>query len=294
MVLESSSSNLQITSKRVPPVWRALMPLLALLSTLVLGLTTAACSGAHARPDDALSAPADVLGALDDRLDRVDNVRVMAKADYWDEVHGERVVGRDLSISAQAPAALRVTLSSFDKALASLASDGAEFSMLNLQENVYYYGPATTQNLSTLLPLYLSGGDMVRVLRGGFPMTDLTRDWREQATLAWNSDTGRYRLELPRRDARVMIVELTYPALAVAEIRIRADGEDEYIYRAKDFEEVGGVLVPMKSRFEILSRDLEVTLRIEQFDVNVEPPPNARIFRIPPPAGVEAVYVGDE
>ena len=77
-------------------------------------------------------------------------------------------------------------------------------------------------------------------------------------------------------------------------IRIQADGKDDYVYRAKDFEDIGGVPVPMKSRFELVSKELEVTLRIEQFDVNVDPPPNERLFRIPPPAGVESIYVGDE
>ncbi|PJB43246.1 MAG: hypothetical protein CO108_10290 [Deltaproteobacteria bacterium CG_4_9_14_3_um_filter_63_12] len=264
-------------------------PAFTFVATLVVlvSLLVSACSGSIKRPDDALTSTRDVVAAIDSRLEAVQDVRIAAKVDYYDEERGERVVARDVSLSAAAPASLRVTLSSFDKALASLASDGTDFSMLNLQENVYYHGPATVENLSQLFPLFLSGADFVRVLRGGFPIELLADGWREKTELGWNQETGRYRLEVATVDGGLQLVELTYPELGVAQIEIKKDGESLYTYEGKDFQSPGVALFPVKSRFTLVERDTDVTLRVEGFDANVEP--NERIFKIPPPAGAKVV-----
>ena len=236
-----------------------------------------------------MSTSADVIAAVDVRLDSIEDVRIATKADYWDEERRERIAGRDVSISAALPGSLRVTLSSFDKALASLASDGVDFAMLDLQNNIYYYGPATAQNISKLIPIYLSGEDFVRVLCGGFPTDTLVVGWRESTTLSWNDHSGRYRLDMPTVDGTQQ-VELTHPDLAVAEIRIRRDDEDVYIYRAKNFTAIDGIPTAKKSRFELVEREIDVTLRIERWDYNVEPPET--LYRIAPPAGSELVPLG--
>lgn len=263
---------------------------LLLLVVLCAALLFSACCGTVKRPADALATTGDVVAGIDARMAAVQDVRIAAKVDYYDEERGERVVARDVSLSAAAPASLRVTLSSFDKALASLASDGTEFSMLNLQENVYYHGPATVQNLSQLFPLFLSGADFVRVLRGGFPIEPLADGWRENTELGWNAETGRYRLELPTVDGGLQIVELTHPELGVASIVIKNNGKSLYTYEAKDFTTSGEGLYPEKSRFTLVERETDVTLRVEKYDANVEP--SARIFNIPAPAGAEVLYLG--
>lgn len=263
------------------------------LLLLLLSSSLVACTGAHPRPDDALSASVDVIDAVEQRMQGLGTVRIATKADYYDEAEGRRVAGRDVSIIAMAPASLRVDLSSFGKAMAGMASDGQLFTMLDLNNEVYYHGPATRENISRLLPLYLSGADFVRVLHGGFPVDELVADWQQEAELSWNADTGRYRLELPRRDDTFQLVELGHPGLEVEEIRIvDAKNQELYSYVGKDFQVIDGVPVPTKSRFTIPERDVEVTLYVDSYELDVNV--SSRIFNIPDPGYVDVVYLGDQ
>lgn len=260
--------------------------LVALLASLV------ACTGAHPRPDDALASPVDIIDTLDHRMQGLDDVRIVTRADYYDEREGRRVAGRDVSIAARAPASLRVDLSSSGKSLAGMASDGELFTMLDLINEVYYYGPATPRNISRLLPLYLPGEDFVRVLLGGFPTSELVADWQSKAELGWNSDTGRYQLELPRQDGNFQLVELSHPRLDVELIRIvDAKNREQYNYEAKDFKLVEGVPVPQKSRFTVPAQEVEVTLFVERYEFNVGL--NPRIFTIHDPGSVDVVNLAD-
>jgi hypothetical protein len=265
-------------------------PHVALLIALVLlGLACTGCPQRIARPDDALTSPNDILSRTLDRHTPISDLRLQSKGDYWDTAQGQRVVGRPISILAASPASLRIQIGSgFGSTLGALASDGSQFSMLDLQNNVFYFGPATPENLSMLLPIYLSGADLVRVLSGGFPTSDLPPDWTSQATLDWNAESGQYRLSVPRTDGQRQVIELTYPDLAVAEIRIEsASGDLHYLYQAKDFQVQQGVPLPQKVRFELPTREIDLQLRIEKTETNVSLPES--LFTISAPPGVEQI-----
>jgi len=267
---------------------RAILTGLVILAVFLLS----ACHRSIQRPDDALTAAPDILAKVDARLERVSDVRLLTKGDYWDTRKGKRVVGQSIVVLARAPASVRIQINSgFGTAVSALASDGESFAMLDQHNKVYYYGPATAENLSSLLPIYLPGDDLVRVLRGGFPTALLDEGWRTRTTLTWNEETGRHRLVMPRADGTQQIVELTHPALAVAEVvLLNTEGEPLYRYQAKNFKTYDGIPLPGKSRFEVVTEEVDVILTMERVDLNPQDPaiPD-RAFTIPPPAGVKQV-----
>lgn len=263
------------------------------LTLLALPVLLAASCGGISKPDDALETPYDILAAVDAHVHAAQDVRILAKGDYYDpNATPPRVVGRPVTLLAQHPASVRIQIGSgYGNVLGALASDGTDVTMLDLQNNVFYYGPATPKNLSAILPLYLPGDDLVRVLHGGFPTSGLEPDWRDRAELSWNQETGRYRLELPRQGEGTQIVELTHPELGVAEVRIRdAEGDELYTYIAKDFSVHGGIPFPAKSRFELPAKDIDLTLYVEKVEFN--PGLRARLFSIQQPAGTQSVFLG--
>jgi len=261
-----------------------------MMGLLLLGL--GACGGSVARPDDGWWEAAEVVAQVEERLEQVADLRIVAKVDYRDLERRERVVGRDVVISAKAPSLLRVTLSSFDKALATLVTDGNLFQLLDVQQNTYFHGPATPRNLGRLLPLNLSAGDFYRVLAGAFPVALLSAEWPREAVLGWNGKTGCYVLDLPREAGGRLLVELEHPSLNIVEMRIVEAGKVVYVYKARDFVARGGAQLPQRVRFEIGDDEIDVTLRVERVDVNVDP--KAQVFSLPPPPGIEQIHVVED
>jgi hypothetical protein len=262
--------------------------LLLWLCLCALAWLCAGCPQRFARPDDAFEAPADVISHLTARAGAVASVRLQTKGDYWDAAKGERVVGRPVTLLAAAPSSLRIQVGSgFGSTLGALASNGERLTMLDLQNNVFYSGPPTPENISLLLPLYLSGEDFVRVLTGGFPTTQLPPTWAERATLTWDEAPGHYHLTIPLPNAHTQRVSLTHPALAVAELRIASPDGTLYLYQAKDFSDYAGVPLPAKARFELPAQSIDVQLRVEKTEANVDLPD--ALFLISPPDGIEHI-----
>ncbi|MDX9720881.1 MAG: DUF4292 domain-containing protein [Myxococcota bacterium] len=271
----------QINKKTMPQTY--LLRSLAAASLLLL----AACPR-YPMPENATGVPSELIDAIEARANSISDLRISAKADYWDFDKNERVAGRDVVISARLPASLRITLSSFDKALATLVSDGERFAMIDTQQSVYYEGPASPENLSQLIPLYLSARDFVRVLSGAFPVDELHAEWRARAELGWNSDRGRYRLTLPRVDGGALRIEASHPEFDVQVIEILdANGESQYVYKATDFIKIGSTRLPTICRFELVSRQVDVTIRSEKTDVDLQL--IDRVFELPLPPGFELV-----
>ena len=145
---------------------------------VLLALSLTGCPTTHPRPESALTAPAPALSGVDQKLNRAQDVRLQLKGTYFDERNGKRVAGRPVDVLARNPSSFYIEVGSgFGSALGALASDGVRFGMLDMQGNVFFTGPATPTNLSLLLPIYLAGDDFVRVLRGGFPLSDLAPGW---------------------------------------------------------------------------------------------------------------------
>ena len=249
-----------------------------------------ACGGSFPKPDDALQDPQDLIKQVALRGNGITDLRIQAKADYWDEGTGERVMGNDVSIVAKSPAMLRVTLTHFDKAIASLASDGVQFQMLDLHNQRFYQGQATVENISRLLPIHLSSGDFFQLLCGAFPTDGLAPGWEAEAKLGWDEDTGHYVMEIPRQGDEALLVKLTYPDLNISELQIRDSEGLRYLYRAKEFAKHDGLIFPEKARFEVVRDEVDLTLRVKVVESNVGLPD--QIFSLRQPKGTELIEVG--
>jgi hypothetical protein len=112
-------------------------------------------------------------------------IHATAKIDHFGK--GGRVRG-DLLAFAVWPAQLRMdVISPFGVTLATLTSDGDKFSLYDLREKRFFYGPASACNIARLTTVPMPGHVLVSLLRGEAPV--LEHDPKD-ATIAW--DTGGY------------------------------------------------------------------------------------------------------
>jgi hypothetical protein len=108
-------------------------------------------------------------------------IQAGAKVDHFGE--GGRVRG-DVLLFAARPAQIRMdVVSPFGAALATLTSNGANFSLTDLKDRRFFVGPATACNIARLTTVPVPGHVLVDLLRGEAPV--LKHD-AERATIAWD------------------------------------------------------------------------------------------------------------
>jgi hypothetical protein len=127
-------------------------------------------------------------------------VQASGKLDHYGQ--GGRVRG-ELMLFAARPARLRMDiLSPFGVTVATLTSDGAEFTLADLRDKRFYVGPAAACNIARLTSLPVPGHVLVDLLRGEAPV--LKHD-EQQTTMAWDPH-GYWVLTIPStRGAREQI-----------------------------------------------------------------------------------------
>ena len=104
-----------------------------------------------------------------------------------------RVKG-DALFFAVNPARVRVdVVSPFGATLYTLTSDGRNFKMLDLPEKQFLLGPASACNLARLTQVPLEGHALVSILRGEAPVL---KHEASATSITWDSDEGRYQLEV--------------------------------------------------------------------------------------------------
>ena len=238
-----------------------------------------------------------------------DTLRLTAKVDYYDGSQNKRVVGRDFIISAQAPANLRVTLSSFDKALSTLVTNGNTFGLLDAMNDVFVTGRATPANLAQLLPLYLSAHDIFRVLTAQYPDENVSENTPHD--LVWDTGVGAYKLTLNLKDGRTERVYFAYPSGDIVKMTISLADEIQYEYTADDFETYSpeqdddimdedvkssspapAIRLPKTILFKLKPEKTDVRLRIDQYTLDCEFAP--QVFDLFPPSGTRIVVLHDD
>lgn len=254
---------------------------------IFVALLLSACA-ASIKPEPA--PPQDVIGTLEQRLPAPSSVRIQAKVDYFDDAKHERVVGRDFVISAQEPANLRVTLSSFGKALSTLVAINKQFWLIDTMQNIYAEGVASAENISQILPLYLSAVDLYEVLVGNYPSTDLAEDWRERQSFSWDGKVGAYVLVQEKRNAQQQRVYYSYPDKHIIRIEFIENEEIIYQYEAKEFVKNGDLRAyPKLITFFIPQKRIELRIRVQKRDDNIEFKP--QVFSLPRPQGVRHIIM---
>lgn len=182
------------------------------------------------------------------------------------------------------------TLDFFGKPLAVLVSDGQRFGLYQAQENRYYQGPATPENLSRFLPVVIPGDELVSLMLGQAP-----RIAAPPVSLRADAEAGGYVLtlegELPRRDGtraratQVLTVHPQHHRVLRSEVR----GVEAYDLTFENFLQSGAVVFPRRAQLE--ARGAKTTLELRYTEVTLNGAPDLAMFELTPPEGVPVVEV---
>ncbi len=285
-----------------------------LCSTLIplgLAITTFGCAASHKEPAVSPTQAASQISTQRELAYHPNTVRLIAKVDYNDGKAHKRVVGRDFIISAQAPDRMRVTISAFDKAMETLVTNGSTFALLDAVNDQFVTGKATPENLSKILPLYLSAHDLFRILTAQFPDEAILPN--QSPEYVWNTRVGAYELIYDLTDDRQMHVFYSYPQGDLVKMTIVSGDESLYEFEAEDFsshepseeddedldEDIRAAAGPRPSIrlpetiiFRMKPQETDVRLRIESYALDVDFVP--QVFDLMPPAGTKTILLKDD
>jgi hypothetical protein len=291
-------------------------PASAALFALVgaFGLATQACGS----PPPASQMP-NARAALD-RLHASQDcglgIQASAKIDHFGK--RGRVRG-DLLIFALWPARLRMdAISPFGVALATLTSDGDDFSLADLREKRFFHGPASACNIARLTTVPMPGHVLVSLLRGEAPVLvhqppqaqiewsrrghyviriASTRNAEQEIRVAPHPDD----LALPWDKQRLRLVDVQvkqegtvlyhaeladHRVTAMAQARVDPDGIDPPIAPSGPMCRAE---LPRRIHVEVPGKDEDVLFRYEEVAWN--PPLVEGLFTQPVPGGVEVLRV---
>lgn len=264
----------------------------ALLAVAVAGLVfSTGCPRHIAEPDDALESPQQLRGAVDARVDQVQDARFRnITMEYFGE--GERVRVRQL-ILVERPDRLRVQtrLPASDEIANLLVSDGDTFAMHNRDTNEYLTGRPTRENINRLLPVNLSSRDVVDVMLGAAPW-DRFDDAAGEPQLEWDGSEGTYRYFVETDDGHTLSMYVRHNDFAVVSVEeTDDDGEMVYSFTTENWQSVDGVNLPTYRRFQWPDRDLDFSLDVSDTELNIGFDDN--LFDFPPPPGSTVIELQD-
>lgn len=264
-----------VTGGARPPVRRSARALAGGLIALTLGLV--GCPDRFARPDDFEADPAPLLAAVRAHGEAIQSLSAELTLEVWRD--RERVRLRQLVI-VERPDRLRIdSLSPFDQPLSTLVSDGQTLSIYALEDQRFYQGRASPENLVRLVPIRLEPRELGALLRGEVPLID-----HREATVSWVGATGRYRLDLVGEGQRQR-VEFEPLAKRVTETRVWRGERLAYAARLGDYSGTDLTAIPRRMRFESPADGLQIDVVVQAHQVNRAIP--AAAFTLSVPRGVE-------
>jgi Domain of unknown function (DUF4292) len=257
--------------------------------TLLVTLLVAGCVHAPPvqRPYAAPSAD-ELAGLLAARVGAVRAMNARTRATSW--LGGDRLratvlmlVARDGHLRLEAEVSLQGTV-------ATLATDGARFELLDAQKNELSRGPACPANVASLVRIPLAPADVAAILLG-----DVRRpgDAVVAPGVAWDAARGADVLELatPTETVRVFFARRA-ATIDLVGAEARAGGKRLWQTSYEDFEIVSGARLPTTIRYAEgeHSYDDGVEIKIKDRTLNEAPAPGA--FTLTAPAGVAIKDVG--
>jgi len=180
------------------------------------------------------------------------------------------------------PARFRLeTLSPLEQPIDVMVSDGERLSLL--RNGQLHEGPATPENVARLLPLPLRPHEIVDVLLGGVPLSDTFKplgiDWAESPADHW-------KLTLAGPGGEV--AELTIDPVRRVVIRAIIKRADQKVRMEVQFDDFLGDRAPFPRTVEIKmpDRNLEVSLKLKEVEVDVAIDPSLFVLKAPPGVAV--------
>lgn len=244
---------------------------------VVLSLSSlVGCPDRFVKPPDYSPDPAPLLAAVRARGEAIQTLSAELTIEVW---RARSRVRLNQLVLVQRPDKLRIdSLSPFDQPVSTLVSDGQTLSIYSLEEQRFYRGAATPENLVRLVPIRLEPAELGALLRGEVPIIA-----HRESTVTWVGDTGRYRLDLEGEGQRQR-VEFEPEARRVTETRVWRGERLVYVARLGDYSGTELTAVPRRMRFEAAGDDLRIDLSVKAHRVNRDLPEGA--FELTVPRGI--------
>lgn len=241
------------------------------------------------RPGPAPTA-AQLVAHLRARAARVTTLRAEAKVDYLAE-KGDRIK-LTMNFLVDRPAGgLRIDAENpMGGSLASLATDGKQFQLLDSRNNRFLTGAATPCNLARLIRLRLGTSDLIDAVTGGAPLLG------EPVEVRWDGSDGGHEVLVLRGEGGIKeTLKLGPKSWDVASAEVTGPGGEVVLRLAhEEFSDEGGLRFPRKTVIEDPEHHADARLRFRSREIGEKVPPNA--FQLAPPAGipVETVTCSDQ
>ena len=169
----------------------------------------------------------------------------------------------------------------FGKPQAVLGVNGDRFGLYSAQENKFFQGPASPENVSRFLPIVLPAAELVAIMLGAAP-----RIPHETASLRVDDACACYELTLTHGPVTQQLkVHPRY--YRVLESRIR--GAPGYDLAFEDLADYGKIAFPRRLILRAETAKVELDLRYTQVTLNESP--DLTLFDLEPPEGVPVVEV---
>ncbi|MFL5306204.1 MAG: LolA family protein [Polyangia bacterium] len=259
-------------------------------AALAVGLLIAGCAhhGSVVRPYPPPAADA-LVAALRARQAAVPGMSARVRATSW--LSGERVRAT-VNMLAERDGRLRFEAEvSLQGTVATLATDGNVFALLDARKNELSRGPACPANVASLIRIPLAPADVAAILLGDARPPEQTGT----PTVDWDPAIGADVLSLP--DAAGGALQISFRGTG-AERRLvgasRVGGNGARLWRTSydDFEAVGPEWLPRTIRFAEATASFDDAVEIRFRDRAIGTAVPAGAFTLAPPAGVTVRDVG--
>jgi hypothetical protein len=261
------------------------------LAVVLAGAVLATACG-HAPPvARAYPAPTSeaLLTSLRARQTAVAGMSARVRATSW--LGGERVratvnmlVQRDGHLRFEAEVSLQGTV-------ATLATDGAAFALLDARKNELSRGPACPANVASLIRIPLAPADVAAILLGDARLPEAADG---APLVGWEPHLGADVLAVPARDGGTL--QLFFKGAdardLVAATRTGPDGAPLWRTSYQDLETVGGQRLPRTILFAEHAASFDDGVEIRFKDRSLDGTPPAGAFKLEPPPGVAVRDVG--
>ena len=259
---------------------------------LAVFLICAACLGAHCgdipAPSDQVTDLETLIDNMSERLERIQSARFQMTSEvYTEDLRGANLkqivlVRQETDIHVQ-------LLDPFNQPLQIMVNSWpGGLRVLDYETSTHYYGSSTGENMSRFIPFYLTPHDVVRILLGGPPLTELCLDqFISEHNLSWNADNGVYEINLPDLGMSSVTLGIRHDSWTMAYLQYDndADGTPEWEIVTGDIRSVDGEQMPYI--FRVSGDNEEITMVVESVELNAAL--DDALFVLPPPPGMESL-----
>jgi len=256
-----------------------------LIIVVSLAVVAVGCKSAPACPVQPRTDPATALEEHATRQQGWKSLKAEARVTQWAD--RGRIRGTVLMF-LERPSHVRFDVMTQLGPAAVLTSDGENFQLSDLRENVFLQGPTCPENIARLLGIEVDAENILRLLTGDTPMIDASEQRME-------CRDGHYVVSLLAQDGSTQEIEFSVddadrgkpPAeqhLMLRKSSVRAsNGELEWEATYDDYTSVDGQSFPTNVRFVNRVHGADTQVRVKSISLNPDVPPDA--FRQTPSPG---------